>query len=70
MVDPRGYRILDDVNDYAGEIGGVLGPLTIGWSYDWTGSFAAALDALSVICVGLALLAVWLARINRAERAG
>jgi cyanate permease len=34
----------------AGEIGGVLGPLTIGTFYDATGGFAASLYFLAALC--------------------
>jgi nitrate/nitrite transporter NarK len=34
----------------AGEIGGVLGPLTIGTLYDVTGGFSAALYFLAALC--------------------
>ena len=37
----------------AAEIGGVLGPLTIGVLYDFTGGFAAALNLLSGVCAVL-----------------
>ena len=40
----------------AGEVGGVLGPLTIGVLYDRTGDFALALYLLTAICVVLLLL--------------
>jgi MFS transporter, CP family, cyanate transporter len=40
----------------AGEIGGVLGPLTIGTLYDLTGGFAAALDGLAALCLWQLLL--------------
>ena len=40
----------------AGEIGGVLGPLTIGTLYDLTGGFAAALEGLAAICLWQLLL--------------
>jgi len=40
----------------AGEIGGVLGPLTIGTLYDVTGNFSAALDALAALCLWQLLL--------------
>lgn len=46
----------------AAEIGGVLGPLTIGALYDWTGGFARALDALTLVCLALMLLLWRLAR--------
>ena len=34
----------------AGEIGGVLGPLTIGTLYDATGGFTVALYFLAALC--------------------
>ena len=37
----------------AAEIGGVLGPLSVGVLYDLTGGFAAALNLLSGVCVAL-----------------
>src|SRR5579875_1152985 len=40
----------------AGEIGGVLGPLTIGTLYDATGGFAAALYFLAALCAWQLLL--------------
>ncbi|HKT20346.1 MAG TPA: MFS transporter [Stellaceae bacterium] len=40
----------------AGEIGGVLGPLTTGALYDLTGNFTAALDALAALCLWQLLL--------------
>ncbi len=40
----------------AGEIGGVLGPVTIGTLYDLTGGFSIALDALAAICLWQLLL--------------
>ncbi|MBI4183938.1 MAG: MFS transporter [Proteobacteria bacterium] len=45
----------------AAEMGGVLGPLTIGILYDLTGGFAAALNLLTGICVALMLL-LWVLR--------
>ena len=44
----------------AGEIGGVLGPTLTGFLADWTGSYAAGLEALAAVSVGLALLALLL----------
>jgi CP family cyanate transporter-like MFS transporter len=54
----------------AAEVGGVLGPLTIGVLYDLTGGFAAALDLLSGVCAALMGL-VWTLRrtARRAELA-
>lgn len=40
----------------AAEIGGVLGPLTIGLVYDLTGGFAAGLFLLAGLCAGLMIL--------------
>jgi MFS-type transporter involved in bile tolerance (Atg22 family) len=34
----------------AGEIGGVLGPLTLGTLYDLTGGFSAGLYSLAALC--------------------
>jgi len=48
----------------AGEIGGVLGPLTIGILYDATGGFAVSLYLLTGICAILLLL---LGRLRRAS---
>ena len=49
----------------AGEIGGVLGPLTIGTLYDTTGGFAAALYFLAALCAWQLLL---LSRLKAALR--
>ena len=49
----------------AGEIGGVLGPLTIGTLYDATGGFAAALYFLAALCAWQLLL---LSRLRAALR--
>jgi cyanate permease len=49
----------------AGEIGGVLGPLTIGTLYDATGGFAAALFFLAALCAWQLLL---LSRLKAALR--
>jgi cyanate permease len=40
----------------AAEIGGVLGPLTVGALYDATGGFAASLALLTAVCAGLVAL--------------
>ena len=40
----------------AGEIGGVLGPLSVGAMFDATGGFSAPLLMLSGVCVALLLL--------------
>ena len=39
-----------------GEIGGVLGPLSVGAMFDATGGFSAPLLMPSGVCVALALL--------------
>jgi cyanate permease len=44
----------------AGEVGGVLGPLTLGVLADSTGSFSASLLMLCVLCLLLALLSLLL----------
>jgi len=44
------------------EVGGVLGPLTLGVLYDLTGGFDSGLYALAAIGAALALAARWLAR--------
>lgn len=49
----------------AGEIGGVLGPLSVGALSDLTGGFSAPLLMLSAVCVALALL---LSRVRAASR--
>ena len=48
-----------------GEIGGVLGPLSVGAMFDATGGFSAPLLMLSGVCVVLALL---LARLRVGSR--
>jgi CP family cyanate transporter-like MFS transporter len=52
----------------AAEMGGVLGPLTIGVLYDLTGGFAAALNLLSGVCAALMGL-LWILQ-RTAPRAG
>jgi len=47
------------------EVGGVLGPVTVGALHDWSGGFAAALDLLTAVCAGLLGL---LAALHRTER--
>ncbi len=49
----------------AGEVGGVLGPLSIGYVYDFTGGFTASLYMLSGIMVLLLALLVRLRRLIR-----
>lgn len=53
----------------AAEIGGVLGPLTIGLLSDLTGGFAASLDLLTGVCAILLLLLWRLRGLGRAEPA-
>lgn len=48
----------------AAEVGGVLGPMTIGLTYDATGSFDIALAMLTGICVILVFLAWRLSRLT------
>ncbi len=50
-----------------GEVGGVLGPLTVGALSDATGGFSAPLLMLAGVCTVLALL---LARIRAVSRSG
>ena len=50
----------------AGEVGGVLGPLTVGALADATGGFTAALYLLSGVCVAVLALLVRLRRLDRA----
>ncbi len=47
----------------AAEIGGVLGPLSVGLLSDMTGGFAAALGLMTAICLGLMLLLTALRRV-------
>ena len=49
----------------AAEIGGVLGPLAMGYLFDLTGGFTAALRMLSSVCAALMLLVVPLRRLDR-----
>ncbi len=49
----------------AAEVGGVLGPLTIGWVADMAGGFGRALDLLTAVCALLLLLAARLRRLSR-----
>jgi cyanate permease len=50
----------------AAEIGGVLGPLTVGFLSDATGGFAAPLYLMTGVCLVLMLLLVQLRRLERA----
>ena len=49
----------------AGEIGGVLGPLSVGAMFDATGGFSAPLLMLSGVCLVLALLLARLRTVSR-----
>jgi CP family cyanate transporter-like MFS transporter len=51
----------------AGEIGGVLGPLSIGTLYDLTGGFAAGLTCLAALCLWQLLLLTRLKTVLRAD---
>jgi cyanate permease len=52
----------------AAEIGGVLGPLTVGWMAERSGGFAAPLWMLFGVCVALTLLSLSAARTGRPQR--
>jgi cyanate permease len=52
------------------EIGGVLGPLSIGFLSDLTGGFSAALFLLTAVCAVLVLLLVKLRRLDHRAPAG
>lgn len=54
----------------AAEVGGVLGPLSLGLLYDWTGGFDAGLYALTAIAVSLALGAQRLKALTQSSEAG
>ena len=49
----------------AGEIGGVLGPLSVGAMFDATGGFSAPLLMLSAVCVVMALMLARLRTVSR-----
>ncbi len=49
----------------AAEVGGVLGPMTLGLTYDASGDFDVALGVLTGICATLVILAWRLARLTR-----
>ncbi len=51
----------------AAEIGGVLGPLTVGWMADLSGGFGAALWMLFGVCLALTVLALFAARNGRGK---
>jgi len=55
-VDSRRMGAAAGMYFTAGEIGGVLGPLTLGTLYDLTGGFSAALYALAALCAWQLLL--------------
>jgi len=64
-VDSRVMGAAGGMYFSAGEIGGVLGPLSIGAMFDATGGFSAALLMLSGVCVVLALLLARLRTVSR-----
>jgi cyanate permease len=64
-VDSRTMGAAGGLYFSAGEIGGVLGPLTVGYVADLTGGFTAALYMLTGVSVVLALLTVPLRRRTR-----
>ena len=55
-VDSRHMGAAAGMYFTAGEVGGVLGPLTIGTLYDLTGGFAVGLYALAALCAWQLLL--------------
>jgi len=50
----------------AAEVGGVLGPLSLGVFYDLTGAFSAGLYALAAVAAAMALAVSRLRRLARA----
>lgn len=64
-VDSRVMGAAGGMYFSAGEIGGVLGPLSIGAMFDATGGFSAPLLMLSGVCVVLALLLARLRTVSR-----
>ncbi len=64
-VDTRSVGLAGGLFFSAAEIGGVLGPLSVGLLSDLTGDFSAALYLLTGVCAALALL---LARLRRFDR--
>ncbi len=67
LIDTRGIEshsvgLASGLFFSAAEIGGVLGPLTVGIVSDLTGGFAVALNLMSAICVVLIVLLAWLRR--------
>jgi MFS family permease len=50
------------------EVGGVLGPLSVGALSDASGGFALPLGAMTGICIGLMALLGWLASIEGVAR--
>ena len=67
-IDRQRHGLLGGMFFVAAEIGGVLGPTTIGLLSDRSGGFSSSLWALSAIGVVLLALAGLLARIGRRER--
>lgn len=51
----------------AAEIGGVLGPLTVGWIAERTGGFGASLWTLFGVCAALIVLTLASAKARRDE---
>lgn len=67
-VDARHVGAAGGLFFSAGEIGGVLGPLTIGSLYDLTGGFTTALNLLTGVCAALMALLWALRGCDRAGR--
>lgn len=66
QVDPRHMGAAGGLFFSAAEVGGVLGPLAVGWTFDLTGGFATALNLLTAACAALLGL-LW--RLGRATAA-
>jgi len=62
MQNDPGLGLASGLFFSAAEIGGVLGPLTVGIVSDLTGGFTVALDMMSLICVALIGMLVLLRR--------
>jgi cyanate permease len=64
-IGPRHMGAAGGLFFSAAEVGGVLGPLTVGWLADRTDGFGASLWMLSGVCAVLVTLALTLAKLRR-----
>jgi cyanate permease len=64
-IGPRHMGAAGGLFFSAAEVGGVLGPLTVGWLADRTDGFGASLWMLSGVCAVLVVLALTLAKLRR-----